>query len=113
MIVTKSPIINKYLWSLSVEMQNSNEKLAINLAITEAVSIAAILTDSKYETGLLIHIIDRKLRTLNAVVDYTQPQIPRLVTTAHDLLHEEWMTVEEIDAEEKRCNRIVETLESA
>lgn len=110
MIVTKSPIINKYLWSLSVEMQNSNEKMALLLAKEEAVSIAAILTDSKYESGFLINIIDRKLRTLDAIVDYTQPQIPRLVTTAHDLLSEEWMTVEEIEDEKTRCNRILETL---
>tara|TARA_Y100001938_G_C7732094_1_gene255161 strand:+ start:71 stop:355 length:285 start_codon:yes stop_codon:yes gene_type:complete len=90
--MTKSPIINKYLRSLFRSAEKNNEKLALLLAKEEAVSIAAILTDSKYETSFLIHIIERKLRIIDEVVDYTQPQIPRLVTTAQDLLSEKWIT---------------------
>ena len=90
--MTKSPIINKYLRILFRSAEKNNEKLALLLAKEEAVSIAAILTDSKYETSFLIHIIERKLRIIDEVVDYTQPQIPRLVTTAQDLLSEKWIT---------------------
>jgi hypothetical protein len=111
--MTKSPIINKYLRSLFRSAEKNNEKLALHLARQEAISIATILTDSKYETSFLIHIIERKLRTLDEVVDYTCPQIPRLVTTAEALISEEWMTPQQIDDEKKRCSRILETLEPA